>query len=67
MDKRAREEAMRENLMLTAHCRIIYSRKYFKEAVHYRLILTVFSGVPRRVTEQDKTQKCSLEDIKQIE
>jgi hypothetical protein len=35
VDKKAREEPIRKNLMLTAHCRITYSRKNFREAVPF--------------------------------
>jgi len=33
VDKKAREEPIRENLMPTAHCRIAYSRKLYGEIV----------------------------------
>jgi hypothetical protein len=33
VDKKVREEPIRENLMLTAYCRITYSRKLFRDAV----------------------------------
>jgi hypothetical protein len=33
VDKKAREEPIKENLMLTAHCRIAYSRKHYREVL----------------------------------
>jgi hypothetical protein len=33
VDKKAREEPIKEDLMLTAHCRIAYNRKRYREFI----------------------------------